>query len=99
MQRFVTLETNSMEIQENVDTIKVMAHPVRLKILYELYKNKTLNVTQLTETLNIPQSTVSQHLAKMKGIILKGDRRGLEIYYSIHNNKANELVKLLCISD
>lgn len=54
MQRFVTLETNSIEIQENVDTIKVMAHPVRLKILYELYKNKTLNVTQLTETLNIP---------------------------------------------
>ncbi|HDR4588673.1 TPA: winged helix-turn-helix transcriptional regulator [Bacillus cytotoxicus] len=99
MQRFVTLETNSIEIQENVDTIKVMAHPVRLKILYELYKNKTLNVTQLTETLNIPQSTVSQHLAKMKGIILKGDRRGLEIYYSIYNNKANELVKLLCISD
>ncbi|EOQ19564.1 MULTISPECIES: ArsR/SmtB family transcription factor [Bacteria] len=99
MQRFVTLETNSMEIQENVDTIKVMAHPVRLKILYELYKNKTLNVTQLTETLNIPQSTVSQHLAKMKGIILKGDRKGLEIYYSIHNNKANELVKLLCITD
>ncbi|MCC2358325.1 ArsR/SmtB family transcription factor [Bacillus paranthracis] len=99
MQRFVTLETNSIEIQENVDTIKVMAHPVRLKILYELYKNKTLNVTQLTETLNIPQSTVSQHLAKMKGIILKGDRKGLEIYYSIHNNKANELVKLLCITD
>ena len=44
-----------------------MAHPIRLQIVNELSTRKTCNVTQLTELLNIPQSTVSQHLSKMKG--------------------------------
>ncbi len=39
-----------------------MAHPMRLKLISELSKHKTLNVTQMTEILNIPQSTVSPTL-------------------------------------
>ncbi|AIY72903.1 bacterial regulatory, arsR family protein (plasmid) [Bacillus cereus] len=60
--------------------MKVIAHPVRLKLICELSKHNILNVTQLTEFLDIPQSTVSQHLSKMRGEILRGDRKGLEVY-------------------
>ncbi len=72
-----------------------MAHPMRLKLINELSKHKTLNVTQMTEILNIPQSTVSQHLSKMRGKVLRGNRQGLEIYYSIENQKAEEIMGLL----
>lgn len=33
----------------------------------ELERHKICNVTQLIELLNVPQSTVSQHLSKMRG--------------------------------
>ncbi|KFN04118.1 ArsR family transcriptional regulator [Bacillus clarus] len=81
--------------EEDVDILKIMAHPVRLQIVKELSIRKTCNVTQLTEILGIPQSTVSQHLSKMKGKVLRADRRGLEIYYSISNLKASEIVGVL----
>ncbi|EEM92609.1 transcriptional regulator [Bacillus thuringiensis] len=95
MTRFVNHNVENTILEEDVELLKVMAHPMRLKLISELSKHKTLNVTQMTEILNIPQSTVSQHLSKMRGKILKGNRQGLEIYYSIKNPKAEEIMGLL----
>ncbi|KAA0742890.1 transcriptional regulator, partial [Bacillus sp. AY1-10] len=38
---------------------------------------------------------VSQHLSKMKGKVLRAERKGLEIYYHIHNLKASKIVSVL----
>jgi DNA-binding transcriptional ArsR family regulator len=95
MTRFTNQYVDNTILEEDVELLKVMAHPMRLKLISELSKHKTLNVTQMTEILNIPQSTVSQHLSKMKGKVLKGNRQGLEIYYSIQNKKAEEIIDLL----
>ncbi|HDX9689564.1 TPA: winged helix-turn-helix transcriptional regulator [Bacillus thuringiensis] len=81
--------------EEDVEILKIMAHPIRLRIVNELSKHNTFNVSQLTKILEIPQSSVSQHLSKMKGKILKAERKGLEIYYSIRNNKATQIVGIL----
>jgi DNA-binding transcriptional ArsR family regulator len=75
--------------------LKIMAHPVRLQIVKELEHRKICNVTQLTELLDVPQSTVSQHLSKMRGKILRSERRGLEMYYHIANSKACQIVSVL----
>ncbi|CAM4333151.1 ArsR/SmtB family transcription factor [Bacillus albus] len=88
-------EIEYMNFEEKVELLKIMGHPTRLKIINELYKHKVLNVTQLTQILKLPQSTVSQHLGKMKGKILKGDRKGLEIYYSINNPRVKKIIALL----
>ncbi|PGM11648.1 ArsR/SmtB family transcription factor [Bacillus thuringiensis] len=82
-------------IEEDVEILKIMAHPIRLRIVNELSKHNTFNVSQLTKILEIPQSSVSQHLSKMKGKVLKAERKGLEIYYSIRNNKATQIVGIL----
>lgn len=89
--------TNEMhKIPEaDVELLKIMAHPVRLQIVKELEHRKICNVTQLTELLDIPQSTVSQHLSKMRGKILRSERRGLEMYYHIANSKACQIVSVL----
>lgn len=81
--------------EEDVELLKIMAHPVRLQIVKELEHRKICNVTQLTELLDIPQSTVSQHLSKMRGKILRSERRGLEMYYHIVNSKACQIVSVL----
>ncbi|HDR7718353.1 metalloregulator ArsR/SmtB family transcription factor (plasmid) [Bacillus albus] len=79
----------------DVELLKIMAHPVRLQIVKELGQRKICNVTQLTELLDVPQSTVSQHLSKMRGKILRSERRGLEMYYHIANSKACQIVSVL----
>lgn len=61
----------------------------------ELERRKVCNVTQLTELLEVPQSTVSQHLSKMRGKILRSERRGLEMYYYIVNSKSCQIVSVL----
>ncbi|PFD88462.1 transcriptional regulator [Bacillus anthracis] len=81
--------------EEDVDVLKVMAHPVRLKIVNELMHHKLCNVTQLTEILRLPQSTVSQHLSKLRGTVLRAERRGLEMQYYIDNAKARQIVRIL----
>ncbi|MGE1060488.1 ArsR/SmtB family transcription factor [Bacillus sp. GMa5/1] len=90
------LESKKINItEEDVEILKIMAHPIRLRIVNELSKHNTFNVSQLTKILEIPQSSVSQHLSKMKGKVLKAERKGLEIYYSIRNNKATQIVGIL----
>ncbi|AZJ21566.1 transcriptional regulator [Bacillus wiedmannii bv. thuringiensis] len=81
--------------EEDVDVLKVMAHPVRLKIVNELMHHKLCNVTQLTEILGLPQSTVSQHLSKLRGTVLRVERRGLEMHYYIDNVKTRRIVGIL----
>ncbi|MFC8058188.1 ArsR/SmtB family transcription factor [Bacillus cereus] len=81
--------------EEDVDVLKVMAHPVRLQIVNELMKHKMCNVTQLKEILKLPQSTVSQHLSKLRGTVLRAERRGLEMHYYIENAKARQIVRIL----
>ncbi|HDR6387747.1 metalloregulator ArsR/SmtB family transcription factor [Bacillus sp. FSL K6-0273] len=89
-------ERNLAEIHEDdVDVLKVMAHPVRLKIVNELMHHKMCNVTQLTEILRIPQSTVSQHLSKLRGTVPRSERRELEMHYYIDNAKARQIVEIL----
>ncbi|AFU14094.1 MULTISPECIES: ArsR/SmtB family transcription factor [Bacillus] len=81
--------------EEDVDVLKVMAHPVRLQIVNELMHHKMCNVTQLTKILKLPQSTVSQHLSKLKGTVLRAERRGLEMHYYIDNAKARQIIGIL----
>lgn len=89
-------DRNVKEIsEENVDLLKVMAHPVRLQIVNELMHHKKCNVTQLTEILRLPQSTVSQHLSKLRRTVLRTERRGLEVHYYIDNAKARQIVGIL----
>ncbi|MGN4561590.1 ArsR/SmtB family transcription factor [Bacillus cereus group sp. MYBK5-2] len=74
-------------LEEDVEVLKAKVHPIRLQIVNELMYHKTCN-TQLIEILNLPQSTVSQHLSKLRGTVLRAERKGLEMHYYIENSKA-----------
>ncbi|MCU5181913.1 ArsR/SmtB family transcription factor [Bacillus toyonensis] len=81
---------------KNAEILKTLAHPMRITILKELITRGTCNVNQLVDILGIPQSTVSQHLSKMKSQkLIMNVRRGLEVYYSAPNKQVNAIVELL----
>ncbi|EOO23424.1 hypothetical protein ICM_05599 [Bacillus cereus BAG1X2-3] len=80
---------------ENIEMLKTLSHPIRVEIITILMKHNTLNVSELVNKLQIPQSTVSQHLSKMRGNIVSCDRRGLEVYYHISNPIVPKIIGIL----
>jgi ArsR family transcriptional regulator len=81
---------------DTAELLKVLAHPVRLCIVKGLLEKGECNVSYMQSCLDTPQSTVSQHLQKLRAAgIIEGRRRGLEIYYQVSNDKVAELVKAL----
>ncbi|SDF63936.1 ArsR/SmtB family transcription factor [Sporomusa acidovorans] len=81
---------------EAADLLKVLAHPVRLCIVKGLIEKGECNVTHMQNCLRAPQSTISQHLQKLKAAgIIEGVRSGLEIHYKVRDPKAIALVGLL----
>lgn len=77
------------------DLLKAIAHPVRLCIVRGLI-NHQCNVTTMQECLHLPQSTVSQHLAKLKAAgIVEGERNGLEICYKVINKQVKAIVEIM----
>jgi ArsR family transcriptional regulator len=77
------------------EIFKVLGHPVRLKIVAGLCA-KECNVKHIWECLELPQATVSQHLALMKNKgIIEGKRDGVEVHYTVVNPLARKIVDLL----
>lgn len=75
------------------EKLKALAHAHRICIVKGLMENQC-NVTKIQECLEIPQSTVSQHLAKLKAVgIIEGKRKGLEICYSVVDPDVIKIMK------
>jgi ArsR family transcriptional regulator len=82
----------SIQLDREAEILKVLGHPVRLKIVAGLM-SQSCNVKKIWECLELPQATVSQHLAllKNKGII-EGRRDGVEVFYQVVSKEARSIV-------
>ncbi|MFW5985917.1 MAG: ArsR/SmtB family transcription factor [Halanaerobiales bacterium] len=80
-------------IEEKAKILKALSHPVRLCIVKGLIIEEGCNVSKMQECLDIPQSTLSQHLIKLKDLgILKGERDGLNVNYYVVSEDARKIV-------
>lgn len=74
------------------EILKVLGHPIRLKIVAGLCTNEC-NVKHIWECLELPQATVSQHLSLLKNKrIIEGKRDGVEVHYSVVHPLAKKLI-------
>jgi len=90
------MELNLEKYTELAEILKALAHPVRLCIVKGLIEKGECNVTHMQSCLDIPQSTVSQHLQKLKSTnIIIGVRNGLEINYKICDQRVVQVVNTL----
>lgn len=63
--------------------VKAMAHPTRLFLVDELSRGERC-VCELTGMVGSDVSTVSKHLAVLKGVgIVRDERRGAQVFYSL----------------
>ncbi len=74
---------------------KALGHPLRIRILDAL-RDGEVAVTELSERLEVEQSTLSQQLAVLrKSNIVVGRKEGLNVYYSVADRM---LFKLLDVA-
>jgi ArsR family transcriptional regulator len=86
-----TFELSTDTLLSAAKTLKLLGHPVRLKIIVGLL-NHPCCVKEIWECLGLPQAVISQHLAKLKtGSIIEGKRFGVEHHYMV----ANPMVKII----
>ena len=96
MLKKLTMKTNKKTSRdmpgEQIDSVSnlfsLLSHSIRIKILWLLKKEKSLNVTEIQKELNISQSSASQHLhlLKLNKLIIE-EREGKEVYYSLVASK------------
>lgn len=90
------VDNNFKAYNQAAEILKALAHPVRLCIIRGLMEKKQCNVSYMQECLDLPQSTVSQHLQKLRSAgIVEAERNGLEINYRIADEKIRKLVTAL----
>jgi len=77
------------------ETLKALAHPARLKIVAGLLKDEC-NVAQIQKVLELPQSTISQHLRILKNAgIIKGRKEGTKICYRVIDVRVRKIVEII----
>jgi len=75
--------------------LKALANRHRLMVLCELHKGE-LSVTKLQEAIGLSQSSLSQHLARLRADELVKTRRSSQtIYYSLANANVSRVIGLL----
>jgi hypothetical protein len=75
--------------------LKAIANRHRLLILCELHKGER-SVTDLLELLNLSQSSLSQHLARLrKDQIVKTRREAQTIFYSLSDSSVTLIISTL----
>ena len=77
------------------DLLKLLGHPDRLMVLCQL-KFGEQSVGELSRNLDIKQSPLSQHLARMRheGVV-KSRRDAQTMYYSIADEKIAQVISVL----
>ncbi|MBP7821418.1 MAG: helix-turn-helix transcriptional regulator [Saprospiraceae bacterium] len=84
------------KLQKSSDLMRALAHPLRLKILEFIDKNKEINVNKIYSSLRIEQSITSQHLRILRSSgIVDTVRDGKYIHYKIDYDKIENARKAI----
>ena len=74
------------------DMFKIFSDSTRLKIICALLKEE-LCVCDLTELLNLNQTTVSHQLKNLRDAkLVKYRREGKQIFYTLQDNHVNQII-------
>lgn len=88
----ITTSPHPQDLSSVLETFKSLSEVIRLQLVLLLHEGEK-NVGDLVERLELPQSTVSRHLAILRSVKLVITRReGTHIYYALRNSHVGDLV-------
>ncbi len=81
------------QVDQAVDTLKLIADPTRLRILWTLLHGEH-SVNLLADHVGAQPAAVSQHLAKLRlAHLVRTRREGTHIYYLARNDHVRRIVE------
>ena len=87
----ITSDPSDEQFAAAVATLKLLADPTRLRILWALLHGEH-SVNELAAHVESPSSTVSQHLAKLRlSNVVRTRRRGTQVFYVVENDHLERL--------
>ncbi len=79
---------NDRKLDDATETLKAIAHPIRLSIIEYIDEHKQTNVNNIYNSLQLEQSITSQHLKILRTAeLVNTQRNGKFIIYSINYDK------------
>lgn len=90
------MKVDKLVLEEKAEILKALGHPIRLCIVKGLLEQGENNVSYIQDCLDVPQSTLSQHLAKLKAAgIIDNERKGIEVYYRVSNMEVKRIIETI----
>lgn len=90
------MKIDRVKTENNAKLLKALSHPARLCIVHNLCENGPQNVTSLVDCMGMSQTTVSQHLAKLRDLqIVSVKRQGNNSFYEVSNETVRAILKVM----
>lgn len=87
---------NQSFLEDSTETLRAIAHPIRIAIIDLLYTNGQMTVTDIYQNLNIEQAIASHHLRILKGKnVVNAERDGKNSLYALTKEEYYEVIKTL----
>ena len=84
------LAVSDQDLEQLSSLFRLLSDKTRLSILLKLAEGER-NVTTLCEELNLPQPTVSHHLALLRMSSIVGNRRnGKQVFYALNGSTSRD---------
>ena len=84
-----------MDFEKNSQLLKALGHPIRLKMAVMLMDDECC-VTDITNALDVSQSTSSQHLGILKNAgVVSPQKYGTKTCYVVNNEMVKKIILLL----
>ena len=86
---------NASFLEESTETLRAVAHPIRIAIIDLLFTNGQMTVTDIYQQLHIEQA-IASHLRILKSKnIVHAERDGKNSLYSLTRKDYHELIRTL----
>jgi len=83
-------------LRRATETLRLLSHPERLRVLCHLAVEGELAVGQLLERIDLSASALSQHLAKMRSLGLVATRKERQtVFYRVERADVHRLLDVL----
>lgn len=83
-------------LENSTETLRAIAHPIRIAMIDMLYKKKQMTVTEIFEQLDIEQAIASHHLRILKNQdIVEVRRDGKNSIYYLTDEDYYTIVEVL----
>ena len=85
-------KSNATKVSFAAEVLRAVAHPLRMQLLAFIDEQGKTNVKKIYKSLDLEQSSASQHLGILRGAdLVRTDRDGKFVFYTLNYEKIEQI--------